>query len=61
MDLIVYEIFILLLTTSLVSIASPFATEPRLGPLVAFVAIAMIQTAVLIIPLALGWRVGHWN
>ena len=61
MDLVVYETFIFLLTAGLVSIASPFATERRLGPLVAFVAVAMIQTAVLAIPLALGWRVGHWN
>ena len=61
MDLIVYETFIFLLTTGLVSIAYPFATERRFGPLVAFVAIAMMQTAVLTIPLALGWRVGHWN
>ncbi len=61
MDLIVYETFILLLTAGLVSIAYPFATERRLGPLVAFVAVAMIQTAVLILPLSLGWRVGHWN
>ena len=61
MDLIVYETFILLLTVGLVSIASPLATERRVGPLVAFVAIAMMQTAVLVIPPALGWRVGHWN
>ncbi len=61
MNLIVYETFILLLTAGLVSIAYPFATERRLGPLVAFVAIAMIQTAVLTLPLALGWRIGHWN
>ena len=61
MDLIVYETFILLLAAGLVSIAFPFATERRLGPLVAFVAVAVIQAAVLTIPLALGWRVGHWN
>ena len=61
MDFAVYEVFVLLLTAGLVSFAYPFATERRLGPLAAFVALAMAQTAVLTIPHRLGWQVGYWN
>lgn len=61
MDLILYEVFVFLLAAGLVLLAVPFSTRRRVGPLVAFVAVAMVQTLVLTVPLALGWHLGQWN
>ncbi len=61
MDLVLYEAFVFLLAAGLVLLAVPFSARRRVGPLVAFVVVAMVQTLVLTAPLALGWRLGRWN
>ena len=61
MDLILYEAFVLVLTAGLVLLACPFAAERRAVPLLGFVALALLQTLVLTVPLALGWHLGRWN
>ncbi len=61
MDVVEYEAFVLVLTGSLVLLAWPLAAARRVLPLMAFIAIAVVQTLAAILPLTLGWRVGHWN
>ena len=61
LDLILYGLWTLVLTTGLVVLALPLAAERRAGPLVAFVGFAVIQTVVLLGPPALGWQVGRFN
>ncbi len=61
LDLIVYEAFVLALTAGLVLLACPFAAERRAMPLLGFIGLALVQTLVLTVPLALGWHLGRWN
>lgn len=61
MTLVLYMGWTLVLTGGLVLLALPFATERHAAPLLAFVAVAVLQTAVLVVPLVFGWHLGQWN
>ena len=61
MSLLLYEAFILVLTTGLLLLLSPFANERKMAPLGTFVALSMLDALCLLFPLLIGWRVGQWN
>ena len=59
--LLLYEAFILVLTTGLILVVSPFASERRIAPLGAFVVLSLLDALCLLVPLLNGWRIGQWN
>ena len=60
-DLLGYEVWTLALTAGLVFLAAPFAVEVHVCSLVNFVGFAVIETGVVLAPLAFGLHLGHWN
>ena len=59
--LLLYEAFILVLTTGLLLVVLPLASKRRIAPLGAFVVLSLLDALCLLVPLLNGWRVGQWN
>ena len=60
-DFLGYEVWTLALAAGLVFLAVPFAVKVRARLLTIFVGFAVIETGVVLAPLAFGLHLGHWN